>query len=366
MSGKAYTPIYYADYLKLSQLLSAQSPRSVETGKPAHDETLFIIVHQAYELWFKQILHELDSVMAMFRTHTVDERNMGVAVSRFDRITQIQKLLIEQLSVLETMTPLDFLDFRDLLVPASGFQSAQFRQIENKMGLKPSQRVLFDSRSYSSLLSTHDQQAIQKSEIEPSLFDLIQSWLERTPFLKFKDFDFLKMYRDSVEQMLTRDEEIIRSNPVLSEDGKAKQLTFLNLTRQNFSALFDKTQYDELKQKGDRRLSFEAIQAAVLIFLYRDQPILHLPYRLLSLLVEMDENWTSWRHRHALMVQRMIGMKIGTGGSSGSNYLRQTAERHQIYLDLFHLSTFLIPRSQIPKLPPEVVRNLGFYYQGSA
>src|SRR4030095_8045523 len=99
-----YPPIYYADYLQLDKLLNSQKLKSTEYGHQAHDEMLFIIVHQVYELWFKQVLHEVDSVNKMFREDTVDERSIGIAVSRIARITEIQKLLIEQLRVLETMT----------------------------------------------------------------------------------------------------------------------------------------------------------------------------------------------------------------------------------------------------------------------
>jgi tryptophan 2,3-dioxygenase len=114
---------YYADYLQLDRLLSAQAPESVRHGKPAHDEMLFIIVHQAYELWFKQILHELDRIQADFGGDVVEDEYLGRIVHGLDRINEIFKLLIQQLEVLETMTPLDFLDFRDFLFPASGFQS---------------------------------------------------------------------------------------------------------------------------------------------------------------------------------------------------------------------------------------------------
>ena len=89
---------------------------------------------------------------------------------------------------------------------------------------------------------------------------------------------------------------------------------------------------------------------------------LHLPYRLLTLLMDVDEHFTTWRYRHALMVHRMIGTKIGTGGSSGHDYLRQTAERHKVFSDLFNLSTFFIPRSRLPELPEAVRQKLGFHY----
>src|SRR5437763_14498884 len=125
---------YYADYLKLHALLAAQQPESARHGRPAHDEMLFIVVHQTYELWFKQMLHEFDRIQADFGGEVVEDEYLGRIVHGLERISEILKLLIQQLEVLETMTPLDFLDFRDFLIPASGFQSAQFRLIEIRLG----------------------------------------------------------------------------------------------------------------------------------------------------------------------------------------------------------------------------------------
>src|SRR5262245_62884076 len=126
--------LYYGDYLKLPALLPAQEPESARHGRGAHDEMLFIIVHQTYELWFKQILHELDRVQADFGGEVVEDEYLGRIVRGLERINEILKLLIQQLEVLETMTPLDFLDFRDFLFPASGFQSGQVRLIEIRLG----------------------------------------------------------------------------------------------------------------------------------------------------------------------------------------------------------------------------------------
>jgi hypothetical protein len=102
-------PLYYSSYLHVNELLSLQRPKSEEAGTPAHDEMLFIITHQAYELWFRQILHELNSVRAMFSGGAVAERDMGVAVSRLERVREIQTLMLQQINVLETMSALDFL-----------------------------------------------------------------------------------------------------------------------------------------------------------------------------------------------------------------------------------------------------------------
>jgi len=359
---RPHSPLYYADYLQLDRLLSSQLPKSVEYGKPAHDEMLFVIVHQAYELWFKQILHELDSVIEIFKQHYVEEKAIGIAVARLARITEIQKVLIEQLRILETMTPLDFLEFRDLLSPASGFQSYQFRFIENKLGLKPELRKMYDKTSYASRLSLPHQEAVRQIENELSLFELIERWLERTPFLNFQGFDFWESYRAAVAKMLESDRQIVQSNSTLSAEEKEMQLLELTKTAESFAALFDEDKYRQLLQKGQRRLSAQATHAALLINLYRDEPILHLPFRLLTVLIDIDELFTTWRYRHALMVQRMIGAKIGTGGSSGYQYLRVTIESHKVFGDLFNLSTFLIPRSALPELPGDFVKNLGFYY----
>ncbi|MCS6988955.1 MAG: tryptophan 2,3-dioxygenase [Chloroherpetonaceae bacterium] len=357
-----HPPAYYADYLQLDKILSAQSPRSAEFGKPAHDEMLFITTHQVFEIWFKQILHELDSVREMFLGDYVDEKSIGVAVSRLNRVATIQSALIEQFRILETMTPLDFLEFRDFLSPASGFQSVQFRLIENKLGLKRQARLDFNDAPYDKRLSEAHQALAQRAEIEPSLFDLVERWLERTPFLKFGDFDFWRSYKEAVERMLDRDRETIERNPTLSEAEKIQELSQLSRTIENFAALFSEEKHKEFVAMGARRLSYAATKAALLIMLYRDQPILHLPFRLLTALVEIDESLAAWRYRHALVVQRMIGTKIGTGGSSGHAYLKQTIDAHRIFTDFFNLSTFLIPRSALPELPAEAERELGFFY----
>jgi tryptophan 2,3-dioxygenase len=114
--------------------------------------------------------------------------------------------------------------------------------------------------------------------------------------------------------------------------------------------------------EGTRRLSHGATRAALFIHLYRDQPILHLPFRFLTLLVDVDELLATWRYRHALMVHRMIGTKIGTGGSSGHRYLLATVERNKVFGDLYDLSTFLISRSALPALPDAMERRLGFHF----
>ncbi len=355
-----YPPVYYSDYLQIDKLLSSQKLKSNEYGHKAHDEMLFIIVHQVYELWFKQILHEIDSVNTMFRDDIVDEKSIGTAVSRLHRITEIQKLMVEQLRVIETMTPLDFLEFRDFLIPASGFQSFQFRLIENKLGLSDNKRIQYNNVDYLNTLEEPHKKLIFDTVKDPSLFELLNKWLERTPFINTKKFNFWQSYKQTVENMLEKDRNIILENKTLSETKREFQLKNIDITLENFDALFDEKKYDQLLNEGKRHLSNKAMLAAIFINLYRDEPILHMPYNLLNYLVEIDELFTEWRYRHALMVHRMIGAKIGTGGSSGHQYLMQTVEKHRVFIDLFNLPTYLIPRSELPKLPVELVRELGF------
>jgi len=356
---------YYGDYLGLTKLLSCQQPRSLAAGRPAHDEMLFIITHQTYELWFRQILHELHSVSGILQQKSVPDSEMGQAVARLERVTEIQKVLIHQIQVLETMRPLDFLDFRDLLVPASGFQSFQFRLIENLLGLPNEQRLKYHDSYYYDSLSAEHKQIILDAEHLPSLFQSVEAWLERTPFLKTEHFDFWQTYQEAVQAAFAQDREMIIQNSLLSDKDKAFRQRQIEATTAEFALLFDSRRYEELRDSGKRRLSYQATQAALLIMLYRERPVLQMPYLLLNTLVQIDELLTTWRSRHALMVQRMIGSKLGTGGSMGYDYLIKTLESHRIFSDLTQLTTFLIPRSALPQLPDDFDKSLGFAYQRS-
>lgn len=356
--------VCYGDYLKLDALLSAQAPESARAGQPAHDEMLFIIVHQAYELWFRQILHELDRIQADFEANPMADEQLGRIVHGLDRINAILKLLVQQLDVLETMTPLDFLDFRDRLMPASGFQSMQFRAIETRLGLRREGRLLFDARAFDDRLSAADRARLTEAEAKPKLVEQLDRWLSRTPFIAMGDFAFGKTYRAAVEKMLTDDAARVRASPVLTETQRKAEAAAIEAALEKFNAIFapPAKESQESTWQSPWRMSLAAVQAALFITVYRDQPVLQLPFRLLTALMDIEEQLTLWRYRHALMVQRMIGVKIGTGGSSGHDYLRRTVEAHRVFADLFQLSTYLIPRSALPPLPPEVQRRMGFVY----
>lgn len=356
----------YPEYLKIDQILSAQEMESVKVGKPAHDEMLFIITHQAYELWFKQMLHELDSVLHFFKSPSIQESSLGIMVSRLNRINKIMGLLIEQISVLETMTPLDFLEFRNLLVPASGFQSAQFRLLEVKLGLRKQDRTKFNQQDFDQLLEKKEKATVNQAEEDINLADGLDRWLSRTPFLEQSGFNFWKDYQTAVEQMFKDELSRIDNDKHLDAVMKDKQRQQVMASRAQFETLFNEAEFNEAKAQGIWRLSFQSLKAALLIQLYRNQPILHLPYRIMAELIDLEEHLTNWRQRHALMAKRMLGSKTGTGGSTGAQYLKEAADNHRVFQDLIQLTTFFIPTSKLPALPKEFMEATGFHWDAQA
>ncbi|XP_027595366.1 tryptophan 2,3-dioxygenase [Pipra filicauda] len=346
--------LIYGEYLQLNKILNAQELESEKKGKKIHDEHLFIVTHQAYELWFKQILWEMDSVRAIFQNgHVRDERNMLKVITRMNRISLILKLLVEQFAVLETMTPLDFFDFRYHLSPASGFQSLQFRLLENKIGVPQSLRVPYNRRHYRDNFKGQDYELLLKSEQEPTLLQLVEAWLERTPGLEAEGFDFWGQFELNVLKGLEEEFALIQAKAESEE--KDDLLSEFQKQRDVLLALFDEKRHEHLLSKGERRLSYKALKGALMIYFYREEPRFQVPFQLLTSLMDLDVLLTKWRYNHVCLVHRMIGSKAGTGGSSGYHYLRSTvSDRYKVFVDLFNLSTFLVPRHWIPKMNPTI------------
>ncbi|XP_076360060.1 tryptophan 2,3-dioxygenase-like [Tachypleus tridentatus] len=347
--------ISYSECLQLDLLLSCQTNIS-PLPHTTNEEHFFIIIHQVHELWFKQIIYEIDSVRSLLNSKEEDERKMVKITSRLDRVVLILRLLLDHLTIMETMSPLDFFDFRDYLVPASGFHSVQFRLIENKLGIKNEDRVNFEKKNYREAFK--DPKAIDvilQSEKEPSLCDLIQRWLERTPGLEENGFNFWKRYEEAVSIMLDRFKE---DSEVDSDISEARLEKWRN-KKERFETLFDVKKYNTLLARGQRRFTQKAFQGAMMIFCYQDVPLFHQYYRLLTLLMDIDSLILKWRYGHSQMVQKMIGSKHGTGGSSGYQYLLSTAsDRYKVFGDLFNLPSFLLPRKYLPELTPAMKRYL--------
>ncbi|XP_078268707.1 tryptophan 2,3-dioxygenase-like isoform X2 [Rhinoraja longicauda] len=346
--------LIYGDYLQLDKIINAQELQSEKEGNKIHDEHLFIISHQAYELWFKQILWELDSVRDIFQNGQVrDERNMLKVVSRIHRIAMILKLLVDQFAVLETMTALDFFDFRNYLVPASGFQSLQFRLLENKIGVPENLRIPYNRKHYRDNFKGKENELLLRSELEPTLLLLVEQWLERTPGLEPDGFDFWGKLKISIDRGLRDEFTDIQSKPAFEE--KEDMLLELHKRKEVLTSLFDEKRHEHLLSKGERRISYKALQGGLMIYFYREEPRFQVPFQLLNSLMDIDALMTKWRYNHVCMVQRMIGGKAGTGGSSGYQYLRSTmSDRYKVFVDLFNLATFLVPRHWIPKLTSSI------------
>jgi len=259
----------YNKYLRVRELIELQTCLSSPVH---HDELLFITVHQAYELWFKQILHEIDAAISLMKEDRPAESALALR-----RVVEIEKLLIAQIHILETMAPISFLGFRDELNPASGFQSMQFREIEFSSGLKD-ERIL---REFA-----NDDFARQRLEARmraPSLADSFFALLRRRGF-------------DAPAGDAPRDAKERRSN-----HGKRQRATIEVLTH-------------------PEKLNKE--------------------YQLAEALLEHDEYFSLWRSHHIKMVERMVGTKRGTGGSEGVGYLRTTLDK-KFFPELWEARTYL-------------------------
>jgi tryptophan 2,3-dioxygenase len=246
----------YGSYLKVDELLALQVPQS---DPPEHDELLFIIIHQVYELWFRQMLHEIEAAMRHLRSD--DLLKVG---KNFRRIHAIQRVLESQVEILETMTPQEFNSFRYRLDPASGFQSAQFREIEFLCGAQKT--------GYLSFLEPTgpERERLERRLDEPTLYDAHKDLLAARGYAVATHDDVIATYRDIYEHA--------------------------------------EAHYDL--------------------------------YVLLEDLIEFDERFLLWRGRHVRMVERMIGMKPGTGGSLGVAYLEKTLSK-KFFPELWEVRTYL-------------------------
>ena len=250
--------MYYSSYLQLDKILDAQHLESDKVGKHAHDEMLFIVIHQAYELWFKQILFEVKSIHEIFSPPSINDNDPGIAIAvrRMNRVVEILRVLVHQIDILETMTPLQFNAFRSYLSSSSGFQSAQFRMVEALLGRR--------DEKMAGHLPPDIQAQIKVITTKNSVWDSALAYL--------------------------------------SKRGHAIPQEVLS------------------RNKSESYAANPAVQT-VLLDVHRNDPESAM---VCERLVDIDEGLQEWRYRHVKMVERTIGHKIGTGGSSGVGYLSST------------------------------------------
>jgi tryptophan 2,3-dioxygenase len=360
MSEAPLRPASYWDYVRVEELLALQGGREDDEARLSNDEVLFVVVHQVFELWFKLMLRELRAARDLFRAERVAEQQLSGAARSLHRATTILRVANHHWEVMETLTPRDFLEFRAKLIPASGFQSAQMRQLEILMGLPAEERIpLGLEGDYLDRLRTIEgasTPSLRRVEAQladrPTLREAIDEWLWRTPIdgVGPEDPDAARAQEAFAERYLEAH---------AAESARAAELALESLGAAGDRADL-KRRYEEERAQlaafldpsraegGARRRRIRL--AALFIETYRELPLLAWPREVLDGLVEMEQAFVTFRQRHARMVERIIGRRVGTGGSSGVDYLDKTALRYRVFRDLWAVRTFQIRREAAPEL----------------
>jgi tryptophan 2,3-dioxygenase len=359
------TPNYW-DYLALPELLSLQKGFEADETTVSVDELHFITVHQVYELWFKLIIRSIRLARDHLAEPSVAEDVIPHVVHHLRRVNSILDLMVRQWRVVETLTPQDFLAFRDKLVPASGFQSFQMRVVECLIGLDESQRIRYgqtDPLDHIRKLAAKSPGGavawgqISQARSELSILGALNNWLYRTPIQGSQPDDpgdekvvagFLDAYL--AELGATHQVQLATMIGRLGEDHRAHlEERFATVLDQARAFLFADDVIAE-EQARSRR-----IRASVLfIESYRQLPLLAWPRLLIDVIVEMEEQLLLFRTSHARMVERVIGRRVGTGGSAGVDYLDKTTS-YRMFRDLWSIRTVLLPSDKVPPLEhPEI------------
>ena len=345
MSGE--TPgsrMTYGNYLQLDELLSLQSGPEGHEPSPSNHEMHFIVVHQAFELWFKQINRELEEALNLLNVEQVDEKQIPVIVRHLERCSEIFRLLASQWKVMETLSPQDFLAFRDRLGTSSGFESWQMRTLEMLLGLESEQRIGgMDPMAHNRKL--HSEGKLSDSVMEnmiridnlPSLNDVLQNWLARTPVNGVSgDEEVMQDFAEGhINSMVEHGESVIAH---MVKIGHGTEETIRPRIESGISGA-----RDFLLPDGKVVLA-----RAGLLFIesYRELPLLSWPRRLIDTVVDLEQSMLLFRSHHARMVERMIGRRMGTGGSSGVDYLDMTL-KYRIFTDLWAVRTMLVKRDSL-------------------
>ena len=296
----------YSEYLRLEELLKLQTGIDGDKKKLSNDELHFILVHQNFELWFKLIINELKCTRDILDSNYVEETSLPQAVHHMTRVIETFKLMAQQWKVMETLEPQDFLNFRDELGTASGFESFQMREMESLMGKK-----------------WIDGKPIGKDEsTEKSLYDVTCDWLERTP--------------------------IQGSTPDSPNDNKEVS-SFIKQYLEAHKKLYPDTNQEAIDFFEQDSVLRRRRAGLIFIESYRELPLLSWPRKLISTLIELEESMILWRSSHARMVERIIGRRIGTGGSSGVDYLDMTT-KYRVFIDLWSVRSILIKKDSLPTL----------------
>jgi tryptophan 2,3-dioxygenase len=366
----ARKPTTYWEYIKVEQLLSLQNGLAEHEREIVNDEVMFIVVHQIDELWFKLALRELVAIRDLFAGEHVAEQSLSSVVRGLRRTVLLFQQIATHFALMETLTTRDYLAFRDKLYPASGFQSAQLREIEILMGLEASDRIPLGHEDYLRALQ-HPDGSDSPASIRvkarladrPNLRQALDEWLYRTPINGSSPdgLDDAQQVREHLDEFLQAHEREIEQ---LRQQAMADALTEGDRTRldaryrkeiesaRSFLLATDLPDASE-SQRGRR----SRIRAALLfIESYRELPLLAWPREVLDSIVALEQAFVIFRQRHARMVERVIGRRTGTGGSAGVDYLDQTALNYRVFRDVWAVRTMLLREAALPK-----PRNASYY-----
>lgn len=340
--------ITYSEYLRLAELLELQDGGVAGGRDISADELHFIIVHQSFELWFKLILNQLSEARSLLSLEPVPESHIPMIVHHLDRTTEIMTLMQNQWKVMETLTPQGFLAFRDELGTASGFESFQMREMEIVLGLDNVQRPGgMDPLAHFEKLANESEQGkeawnrLVAASNEESLAQVLTRWLARTPIHGSSPDDEgdEEVVRGFVEghlsSMQSNNDEAIERHLAMGTQGIEK-------VKERFSASLAAAREYLLPEGQNCR------HRAGLLFIesYRELPLLAWPRTLIDSVVELEQQLLLFRHHHVRMVERMIGRRVGTGGSSGVDYLDSTTKA-RIFTDLWQVRSILVKRDSL-------------------
>ena len=344
MGGENWT---YGNYLQLDELLKLQG----EDRGISSDEMHFIIVHQTFELWFKQIIRELSEVRNILSQEQVPEKDIPQAVERLGRTTEIFKLMAAQWSVMETLTPQGFLSFRDGLGSASGFESFQMRKFEILLGLKNEDRLfgMDPIDTFRKLAENSEKDAAILQDLEdalakPSLEESLMKWISRTPIMG-SIYDSEKD-SESVEDYVNKH---LLAHKSMGEDAAKRMSSYGTSDLDKAVERFNSAHQSAISFLVPEGKINRARASLLFIESYRELPLLAWPRKLIDAIVELEESMVKWRHSHARMVERIMGRRIGTGGTSGVDYLDKTSQ-YRVFKDLWAVRTILVKSDKRPEL----------------
>ncbi len=341
-------PASYWDYIRTEELLALQGGLEGDESRLTNDEVVFVVVHQVDELWFKLLLRELVAVRDLLARETVPEQALASAVRSLRRGVVLLHQLTAQFELMETLTTRDYLNFRDKLSPASGFQSAGLREIEVLLGLTDAERLpLGPGYDFKAALRGEGGEAtpalarVEARERDlPTLRGALDAWLARTPIQGSRPGDpddeaVVTAFLDAYLQATADAMRAAGQGGERLERGLASARAYL---------------LAEDAPPHERALRRRVRAALVFIESYRELPLLAWPRELLDALVALEQAMTVFRARHARMVERVIGRRAGTGGSAGVAYLDQTALTYRVFSDLWAARTLLLPEDALPPL----------------